>query len=122
MKLIGKVTKGLGRAKIFINMMSETFYKKTNLSLYPGTLNIKLKEPYDLKPDYIIKSEEYGGEFNVQIQKCQVFEKDAYIVRSEKNLKNKGDYNQDIIEIISDVNFREKYKLKDRDEVEVIIK
>lgn len=119
MILIGKVRKGMGVANKFISMMQKSFYEKTKVKLYPGTLNIKLNNSYILKPDYIIKPEEYGGAFNVQIQKCKILEENAYIVRSEKNTDSKGDYGQDIIEIISDVNFREKYKLKDGDIIEV---
>ena len=121
MILKGKIVKGLGKAKIFVDMMKTPFYKKTKTNLYPGTLNIKLEIEYDLNVDYLIKAEEYGGNFNVQVQKCKVFGNSSYIVRSEKNIKNKGDYKQDIIEIVSDINFREKYSLKDGDEIIVEI-
>jgi len=122
MILRGKVIKGMGKAKKFVNMMEKTFYKKTNLQLYAGTLNIELEKEYDLNVDYLIKPEEYGSNFNVQAQKCELLGNVAYIVRSEKNTKNNGDYNKNIIEIVSDVNFREKYGLKDGDEIEVLIK
>ena len=121
MILTVKITKGMGKAKKFITMMQDTFYEKTKIYLYPGTLNIKLSNPYTLKSDYIINPEEYGGTFNVQIQKCRILEENAYIERSEINVEDKGDYGQDIIEIISDVNFREKYRLKDGDKIEVLI-
>lgn len=121
MILKGKITKGLGRAKTFVTMMQEPFYKKNKVNLYPGTLNIKLENSYDLKVDYLIKAEEYGGNFNVQVQKCKVFENTAYIVRSEKNIKDTGDYNQDIIEIVSDINFREQYNINDGDEIKIEI-
>lgn len=121
MNLVGKVTKGMGAAHKFITMMQKGFYEKTKVQLYPGTLNIKLNNSYILKPDYIIKPEEYGGTFNVQIQKCKILDENAYIVRSEKNIDDKGDYGQDIIEIISDINFREKYNLKDEDVIKVKI-
>lgn len=121
MVLIGKVTRGMGTAKKFVKMMQKSFYEKTNIKLYPGTLNIKLNKPYILKPDYIVKSEEYGGTFNVQIQKCKVLGENAYIVRSEKNTKSSGDYGRDILEIVSNINFREKYNLKDGDFIQITI-
>lgn len=121
MILIGTVTKGMGKAKKFINMMQKSFYKKTNINLYSGTLNIKLNKEYNLEPDYIIKPKEYGGSFNVQIQRCKVLGENAYIVRSEKNVKSEGDYGKDIIEIVSDTNFRDKYKLKDGDVIQITI-
>ena len=122
MILKGKVIKGLGKAKTFVNMMEKSFCEKTNMQLYPGTLNIELENNYDLNVDYLIKPEEYGGTFNVQVQKCEVLGKVAYIVRSEKNIKDNGDYNKNIIEIVSNINFREKYNLKNGDEINVQIK
>lgn len=121
MILEGQVIKGMGKAKKFITMMAEPFYNKTGISLFPGTLNIKLNKPYNLSIDYIIEAEEYGGNFNVQIQKCKALQEDAYIVRSEKNTANTGDYKQDVIEIVSNTNFREKYNLKDEDLIEIEI-
>lgn len=121
MILEGKIVKGMGKAKIFVNMMSYVFYQITNMNLYPGTLNIKLNEPYDLKPTDIIKAEEYGGKYNVQVQECTLLEHKAYIVRSEKNLREESDYEKNIIEIISNINFREKYNLKDEDLVKIQI-
>ena len=121
MILKGNVVKGLGKAKRFINMMDKIFYKKTKVHLHPGTLNVKLDNKYNLNVDYIIKAEEYGGSFNVQVQKCKLFEKNAYIVRSEKNINTDGDYGQEIIEIVSDVNFRECYNFIVGDKIEITI-
>ena len=121
MILKGKIIKGMGIAKKFVDMMSETFYNKTGFKLYPGTLNVKLNNPYVLNADYIIKPEEYGGNYNVYVQKCRLLQEYAYIIRSEKNIGKNGNYSEDIIEIVSDVNFREKYKLNDGDILEIII-
>ena len=119
MILEGKAVAGMGRAKIFVNMMKDVFYKKTNMKLYPGTLNIELNEPYNLKSTYTIKAEEYGGKYDVQVQECVLLEQKAYIVRSGKNLKEESDYERNIIEIVSNINFREKYNLKDGDLVKI---
>ena len=121
MILEGKIVAGMGRAKVFVNMMKEVFYKKTNMELYPGTLNIELNKPYDLKSTYTIKAEEYGGKYDVHVQECVLLEQKAYIVRSEKNLKEESDYERNIIEIVSNINFREKYKLKNEEKVKIKI-
>lgn len=121
MILEGKVIKGIGKAKVFVNMMKDIFYQKTNIELFPGTLNVELNKPYDLKPTYIIKSEEYGGKYNVQVQECTLLGNKAYIVRSEKNLQKEGDYDKNIIEIVSDINFRKKYNLNDGKTLEISI-
>ena len=102
-------------------MMSDSFYEKEKVKLYPGTLNVKLDKLYNLTPDFIINKEEYGGNFNVQIQKCKILNNDAYIVRSEKNISDKGDYRQDIIEVVANINFRQKYNLNDYDLIEIEI-
>lgn len=121
MILEGKIVKGLGKARIFVNMMKDIFYKKTNMELFSGTLNVELNKPYDLTATYIIKAEEYGGKYNVQVQECTLLGNKAYIVRSEKNLKKEGDYDKNIIEIVSDINFRKEYNLKDGKALEIYI-
>ena len=50
-----------------------------------------------------------------------MLQEDAYIVRSEKNTADTGDYKQDVIEIVSNVNFRDKYSLKDGDLIKIEI-
>lgn len=68
-----------------------------------------------------LKQEEYGGTEIVIIQSCEVFNNKAFIVRTAKNESGKGDHPLTIIEIVSDINFREKYNIKDGDEIEIII-
>ena len=85
MELIGVVTSGLGTAKTFVKMIEKTFKEKTNLNVFPGTLNVKLKKDFLVKPDFIIRPEEFGGNQNVLVQKCLVLNQSSYIVRAEKN-------------------------------------
>lgn len=87
MKLEGIITDGLGVAKFFVNKVNKVFLEKTGIVLFPGTLNIKLTEPYIVKPDFIIKKEEFNATQNVLVQKCRILNTDAYIVRAEKNQK-----------------------------------
>lgn len=121
MKIKGKVVSGLGVATYWIKKIEKVFLNKTGKRLYSGTLNIKLDFNYEFKPDFIISKDEYGGEYNVYIKKCKLWESEAYIVRSGKNINEEGDHKLNIIEIMSDVNFREKYNLKDKDNVEIKI-
>ena len=109
----GKVISGLGVAKIWVDKIKNIFLEKTGKNLFSGTLNIRLDYDYTFNPDIIIKSEEYGGDYDVYIKKCEVLEETAYIVRSGKNLKKDGDYKLNIVEIMSEMNFRDKYNLKD---------
>lgn len=111
MILSGKIVNGKGVASYWIKKVKRTFLKKTNMNLYIGTLNVKLNKPYFIEPDFIIYNYEYGGTQNVLVKKCQIFNKDVYIVRSEKNQDGTGDYGLDIIEIVADICLRDKYHL-----------
>lgn len=127
MILAGNVISGLGTAKMWVKKIEDVFQKKLDMKLFPGTLNIKLKEGYTVVPDIIIKPNEFGGTQNVLIQTCNIrdeknqFVHKAFIVRAEKNANNMGDHNTDIVEIVSDINFREKLNLKDNDIISIEI-
>ena len=116
MILKGKVKKGFGNANFWIRKIRDIFYKKTGIKLFYGTLNIELETPYELKNYWIIGKQEYGGTQDVYVQKCKVLEEKAYIVRSENTA-----HKSNIIEIVSDINFRENFNLKDEDDISVKI-
>jgi len=121
MKLRGEVISGIGTAKMWVSKIEEIFHRETKMKVFHGTLNIKLEKDYVIQPDWIIKPEEFGGTENVLVKKCKILNNEAYIVRAEKNQKGQGDHNLKIIEIVSDINYREQYKLKDMDKVEIEI-
>ena len=120
MVIKGNVVKGLGEAKYWVGKIEEVFKEKTEMKLFYGTLNIKLKEPYIIRePIIILKKEEYGGTEDVLVMQCKINATRAYIVRTSSNNSNVGKHKTDIIEVVSDVNFREKFNLKDGDLVEI---
>ncbi len=114
MILKGKVKKGLGNASFWIKKVEELFYTRTGIKLYLGTLNVKLNAEYKLQNYWVIEGKEYGGTQRVYVQECRLFNSKAYIVRSEKTA-----HKSDIIEIVSDINFREKFNLKDEDIINI---
>ena len=116
MILKGKVKQGLGNASFWVEKIENVFYEKTGMKLFYGTLNIELEEPYELENYWIIEKQEYGGTQNVYVQKCEILGEQAYIVRSEKTA-----HKSNIIEIVSDIKFRENFKLKDNDNISVEI-
>lgn len=122
MILRGKISSGLGTAKMWVGKIESTFEEETGIKLFHGTLNIKLEKDYIIKSDWIIKPEEYGGTQNVLVKKCEILGNTAYIVRAEKNQIGKGDHNLTIIEIVSDINFRDKYGLKDEENIVIKVK
>jgi len=115
MILKGKVTSGIGKAKMWVSKIEEIFVKKTGMKVFHGTLNIKLEKDCIIEPDWTIKPEEFGGTQNVLVKKCKILEHEAYIVRAEKNQTGKGDHDLKVIEIVSDINLRELYGLEDND-------
>jgi CTP-dependent riboflavin kinase len=118
MLLEGKVKSGLGEASFWIRKAEEGLMKKTGMNLFYGTLNLELEEEYKLGENSdILHKEEYGGIFEVLIKKCKVKGNTAYILRTEKNETGEGDHPLNIIEIVSDINFRKKYELKDGDKI-----
>jgi len=117
----GKVVSGLGVAKIWIKKIEKNFLEKTGKKMFLGTLNLELDYEYTFKPDIIIYKHEYGGEYDVHIKKCKIFDDTAYIVRSGKNMQKNGDYKLNIIEVMSEVNFRDKYKLIDGQSVKCLV-
>lgn len=117
MILKGKVKEGLGDANFWVKKIENVFYEKTNMKkLFYGTLNIELASPYELKNVWTIGKEEYGGTQDVYVQECKVLEKEAYIVRAQQTA-----HEPNVIEIISDVKFRDCFNLKDEDNIKVEI-
>ena len=101
----------------------ESFYsQKTGMRLYPGTLNLRLPEPYSLPADVIrLEKEEYGGTVSVSLLPCTIFGRRAFLLRTDKNESGQGDHPRNIIEIATDVKLRDAYGLKDGDEIEVFL-
>lgn len=116
MVLVGKIKTGFGDAKFWIKKIEDVFLKKENIKLFHGTLNVCLEKPYQLKKYTIIKKEEYGGQQDVFVEQCKVLGHKAYIVRAEKTA-----HNSNVIEIVSDVNFRKEYNLKDEDIIKILV-
>lgn len=116
MILNGIVKKGLGDASFWVRKIEDTFYKKTNMKLFYGTLNIELEKPYELENNWSIAKDEYGGTQNVYVQECKILNKKAYIVRAEKTA-----HSLNVIEVVSDTKLRECFNLKDEDSIKIEI-
>ena len=114
MYLKGIVKKGLGDALFWVKKIEDIFYKKTNMKLFYGTLNIELEKPYELENYRLIKKEEYGGTQDVYVQECKILERQAYIVRAEKTA-----HSSNVIEVVSDVKLREWFNLRDEDAIQI---
>jgi riboflavin kinase len=90
------------------------------MRLYAGTLNIELSSPYSLPPDVIrLEANEYGGSVSVSIVPCQIFGRQAFLLRTDQNERGTGHHLRNIIEIATDIRLRDAYQLRDGDSVEV---
>ena len=90
------------------------------MRLYPGTLNIELSAPYSLPRDVIrLEANEYGGRVSVSIVPCHIFDRRAFLLRTDQNEQDVGHHPRNIIEIATDIRLRDAYQLNDGDWVEV---
>lgn len=111
---------GLANFGQWIERLSDFYEKKTGVRLYPGTLNIELSAPYSLPPDVIrLEAHEYGGTVSVSIVPCKIFDRPAFLLRTDQNEQGTGHHPRNIIEIAAEIRLRDAYQLKDGDWVEV---
>ena len=88
--------------------------------LYPGTLNVELPSEYTLPADVIrLEADEYGGRVSVSIVPCRVFNRQAFLLRTDENERGIGHHPRNIVEIATDVRLRDLYGLRDGDWVEI---
>lgn len=118
--LKGVVVSGMGNFSFWIEKLESFYTEKTGLRLFPGTLNLRLAEPYSLPAEVIrLEKEEYGGAVSVSMVPCRVFGRRAFLLRTDANEVGRGHHSRNIIEIATDVKLRDAYQLSDGDEVEV---
>ena len=121
-KLVGKVCSGKGDFAQWIARLSDHYKRKTGLVLFPGTLNVRLDEPYHIPPNSLrLEAAEYGGTVSVNLVPCTVFGRRAFILRTDKEEAGKGAHPFEIVEIATDIELREAYGLIDGSTVEIEI-
>ncbi|QNI35082.1 DUF120 domain-containing protein [Alloacidobacterium dinghuense] len=110
----------MGNFSFWLEKLESYYTWKTGMRLFPGTLNLRLAEPYSLPAKVIrLEKEEYGGTVSVSMAPCTIFGRRAFLLRTDANEAGSGHYAKNIIEIATDVKLRDAYGLKDGDEVEV---
>lgn len=118
--LQGKVTSGIGNFSYWMEKLEGHYLRKTGTKLFPGTLNLKLEQPYVLPDNPIrLEKEEYGGTVSVSIVPCKILGQPAYILRTDANEQERGHHAKNIIEIAAAMKLRDKFNLHDGDIVEV---
>jgi riboflavin kinase len=120
--LRGTVVSGMGNFSFWLEKLESFYTQKTGIRLFPGTLNLRLEEPYSLPEEVIrLEKEEYGGTVSVSMVPCSVFGRRAFLLRTDANEAGQGHHSKNIIEIATDIKLRDAYQLSDGDEVEVHI-
>src|SRR5437588_12990580 len=116
----GRVAAGLGNFGHWIEKLGDFYEQKTGMRFYPGTLNVELPSPYSLPPKVIrLDAHEYGGRVSVSIVPCRIFDRAAFLLRTDENEAGTGHHSRNIIEIATDVRLRDAYGLNDGDLVEI---
>jgi riboflavin kinase, archaea type len=119
-RLRGRVISGRADFGFWIECLNTFYAQKTGMRFYPGTLNIELPDPYSLPSNVIrLEANEYGGRVSVIIVPCQIFDRQAFLLRTDQNESGTGHHPRNIIEIATDVRLRDLYRLGDGDWVEV---
>jgi riboflavin kinase len=121
-KLKGKIVTGLGEGQYYISR--DGYRKQFNLKLgfdpSPGTLNLKLAEPFPQTDAGSIKIEGFvdeNGKFGgCKCYRVMIGDIKGAIVRPERS-----NYPPDLIEVIAPVHLRKALNLKDGDELKLIL-
>ena len=118
--LKGVVVSGMGNFSFWLEKLESFYTQKTGMCLFPGTLNLRLDQPYSLPAEVIrLEKEEYGGTVSVSMVRCRIFDRPAFLLRTDANEAGRGHHAKNIIEIATDIKLRDQYGLQDGDEVEV---
>ena len=118
--LTGKVETGVGNFSYWIERLHEHYLRKTGMSLFPGTLNVRLEEGYSVPADSpSLEGREYGGTVNVYIVPCRIFGERAVILRPYAAEHGEDPDDRNIVEVACEVKLRDKYNLRDGDVVRV---
>lgn len=124
--LRGRVVTGIGDYARWIETLHAYYTAKTGMHLFPGTLNLRLDQRYELPPHRIIRleKEEYGGRVSVSIVPVRILGRQAFIVRPDLPADATADDAASrlmTLEVATDVKLRDAYELRDGDEVEVTV-
>ncbi|HOT07867.1 MAG: Riboflavin kinase [Methanosaeta sp. PtaB.Bin039] len=122
-KIRGRLVSGLGEGQYYISHdgYRSQFREVLGFDPYPGTMNLKLSQPFVLGQGESQKirgfsdhSRTYGGCLCIA---ARVGEIECAVVRPERSA-----YPADLMELIAPVNLRETLRLSDGDVVEVVLR
>ena len=113
MKLVGIVRSGIGDLGQWIAKLADRYENKTGMRLFPGTLNIHLKEEYQVPGSCTrLEARAYGGRVSVSLVPCRIFGRRAFILRTDVNAEGRGHYPRSVIEVAGAVKQMKFVKLQ----------
>ncbi|GAA4209326.1 DUF120 domain-containing protein [Actinocatenispora rupis] len=118
--LHGRVASGIGDFGRWAERYRDVYAEYTGMALYPGSLNVVLTEPWSLPAERIhVAADEVGT--GVNLVPCRVFDRPAFLMRTDRNEHGTGDHPRTVLEIVADVRLRDLFGLADGDPVEVTV-
>ncbi len=120
--LRGRVVSGYGDWSYWLDHLSEFYTQKTGMTLYPGTLNLELDQPWCVPPNPLrLEGYEYGGRVSVNIVPCEFRGLRGFIFRTDQNESDELHHPRNVIEIAAGVRLRDTFELLDGDPFEVCL-
>ena len=119
-RLTGVVESGVGDFARWIERLQGHYRRLTGVTLYPGTLNVRLAAPFRMPPGALrLEAEDHGGEVSVSLLPCRVGGLAAFVLRTDANEAGEGDHPPEVLELAAAVRLRDALGLADGDEVTV---
>ena len=118
----GRVTTGLGEGQYYISLdgYRRQFNQKLGFDPFPGTLNLKLSEPFVPPEQDAIRIEGFRDE-NRTFGGCKCYKVNVRGIRCAIIRPERTSYSPTLVEIIAPVNMRRSLGVGDGDEVEVTL-
>ncbi len=116
----GKLVTGLGEGQYYISLEGyrRQFNQKLGFDPFPGTMNLKLTEPFVPPEQDAIKIDGFRDE-NRTFGGCRCYKVNVRGIRGAIVRPDRTSYSPMLIEIIAPVNLRKSLGVADGDEVEV---
>ena len=124
-RFVGVVESGASDAARWLRLFNAEYNRKLGMSVFPGSLNLLLPEPFDWSAAFVTTNqirfgrEEYGGERHILLVPCaleSLGDVPAHLWRTTTPHVARDAH---VLEIISAVHLRSTYGLKDGDRVSI---
>jgi len=121
--LVGAVETGVGAASSSLAPLLTIIRDASSLKdLQPDTLNVRLTEPYVLRPTFTILGSEVGRDEDYHFEACSIHDLQrlraflGLIMRTSTNY-----HGESVLEVMAEVNLRERMGLSDGTSVDVSV-